>query len=78
VPHRGAWVQRIDPPIRQAVESHRRRPGGRHAKHDAEPVLPAAPPAVRPVRGQGRAEQRERQREQRMTELDQLEVWANS
>ena len=66
---RGARVPRVDPPVDDPVERHRRRPGAHHRDEDPE----EGPPVRDPARREDRRQERERQREDGVGEDDEGE-----
>ena len=81
VPHPRPRVQRVQPPVGQAVEGHRRAAGGDHADQDAQQVQPAERHRRRLGVGRPRhrrRQQRKRQRKQRVAEADQFQVLAEA
>jgi hypothetical protein len=69
---RGARVERVDPRVDQTVERHRERAGADHRKRDPEQVVRRR----HALDGEERADVREREREDRVLELDEPVVEA--
>ena len=71
---RRPWIQRVKSTIDEAVEPHRGRSGGHH-RH--ENPADAAPRHGRVASRQQRTGQRERKREDRVTEANERQIGAN-
>ena len=76
MPHGGPRIQRIEPPVGQTVERHRRAAGEDHAHNDPDQFPPAKLSLFLPRHG--RRQQRKRQCKQRMAEANHFEQLAEA